>query len=356
HLHFRDGDTLDYVVPATALQFARAIVMPNLKPPVTTVEQALAYRSRITQALHSALESGQYSGEQVQRMEKFQPLMTLYLTGATVASEIEKACETESVHAVKFYPAGATTNSDAGVHDLLAQSPKVLAAMQESGVPLLVHGEVTDTHVDIFDREAQFIEQVMKPLREKYPSLRVVFEHITTRQAAEFVASHSERNAQGQLLLGATLTPQHLLYNRNAIFKGGLQPHWFCLPILKREEHRQALIKAATSGAPQFFLGTDSAPHAKHLKEMSCGCAGCYSAPYALEMYAQAFESMDALEHLQAFASENGPAFYGLPKNEDKVILVKKVQTIPGSLPFSSPEGIVPFRAGEELSWSLQGR
>ncbi|MDX1670424.1 MAG: dihydroorotase, partial [Limnobacter sp.] len=352
----RDGDTLDFVVPATALQFARAIVMPNLKPPVTTVDQALAYRGRIMQALDKAIGSGHYSALQIARMEKFQPLMTLYLTGATTASEIEKARETDGVHAVKFYPAGATTNSDAGVHDLLAQSPKVLATMQETGLPLLVHGEVTEAHVDVFDREAEFIERVMKPLREAYPELRVVFEHITTRQAAEFVASNSERNAQGQLLLAATLTPQHLLYNRNAIFKGGLQPHWYCLPILKREEHRQALIEAATSGAPQFFLGTDSAPHAKHLKEMSCGCAGCYSAPYALEMYAQAFESMNALEHLQAFASENGPAFYGLPQNEDKVLLQKKPQTIPTSLPFSSPDGIVPFRAGEELSWSLMGR
>lgn len=356
HLHLRDNEVLDYVVPATALQFRRAIVMPNLKPPVTTVEQAKAYRQRILAALGGAIESGGYTDVQKERMSHFDPLMTLYLTGSTTAQEIEKAALSEEVHAVKLYPAGATTNSDAGVSDLLGQCATVLEAMQQNDLPLLVHGEVTDQSVDVFDREAEFIEQVMKPLRDRYPALRIVFEHITTRQAAEFVSAQSERDSQGRLLMGATLTPQHLLYNRNAIFKGGLQPHWYCLPILKREEHRLALVKAATSGLPQFFLGTDSAPHAKHLKEMACGCAGCYSAPFAIEMYAEAFEQANALDKLEAFASLNGPTFYGLLVSQGRVTLRKQNQLVPDQLPFSTNSGIVPFRAGEQLAWTLQGR
>lgn len=356
HLHLRDNEVLDYVVPATALQFRRAIVMPNLKPPVTTVEQAVAYRERILSALNRALQSDDFTDEQKERMSHFDPLMTLYLTGATSVEEIEHAARSAAVHAVKLYPAGATTNSDAGVSDLLGQCADVLKAMQQSDLPLLVHGEVTDQSVDVFDREAEFIEQVMKPLRDQYPELRIVFEHITTKQAAEYVATHSERDSNGRLLLGATLTPQHLLYNRNAIFKGGLQPHWYCLPILKREEHRLALLKAATSGLPQFFLGTDSAPHAKHLKEMACGCAGCYSAPFAIEMYAEAFEQENALDHLEAFASLNGPAFYGLAPNKSRIRLERQTQAIPAKLPFSTDSGIVPFRAGEELPWMLSGR
>lgn len=356
HLHLRDNEVLDYVVPATALQFRRAIVMPNLKPPVVNVDQAVAYRGRILSALNTALDSNLFSDEQKNVMSRFDPLMTLYLTRDTSAGEIERAAQSPFVHAVKLYPAGATTNSDAGVSDLLAQCSDVLKAMQQFDLPLLVHGEVTDQEVDVFDREAEFIERVMKPLRDKYPLLRVVFEHITTKQAAQYVADHGDRNDRGQLLLGATLTPQHLLYNRNALFKGGLQPHWYCLPVLKREEHRVALLKAATSGLPQFFLGTDSAPHARHLKEMACGCAGCYSAPFAIEMYAEAFEQAGALTNLEAFASLNGPAFYGLSVNEDKVTLIRQTQVVPKSLAFSAESGIIPFRAGEELLWTLGNR
>lgn len=356
HLHLRDEDVLNFVVPATALQFKRAIVMPNLKPPITSVEMALAYRERILAALGSSIDSGNWTDEQKQTMSGFDPLMVLYLTGSTSAAEIEKAAASQHVHAVKLYPAGATTNSDAGVSDLLAQCGAVLKAMEETRLPLLVHGEVTDADIDVFDREAEFIERVMKPLRAAYPNLRVVFEHITTRQAAEYVVANRAHDSDGLLLLGATITPQHLLYNRNALFKGGLQPHWYCLPVLKREEHRRALVKAATSGSDQFFLGTDSAPHAKHLKEMACGCAGCYSAPFALEMYAQAFEQEDALDRLEAFASLNGPRFYGLPVNDGKLTLVRQAQTIPQVLPYAAESGIVPFRAGEELAWTLSSR
>ncbi|WP_370261529.1 dihydroorotase [Limnobacter sp.] len=356
HLHLRDGEALYHVVAATALNFRRAIVMPNLKPPVTNAQMAVAYRSRILQALEAQCNSGQYSDEQVQAMRLFEPLMVLYLTGATTPQDIEQAVESGVVKAVKLYPAGATTNSDAGVSDLLGQCADVLDAMQHLGLPLLIHGEVTDHTVDVFDREAVFIETVLKPLRAAYPKLRVVFEHITTEQAANYVRDHATRDEQGRLLLGATITPQHLLYNRNALFKGGLQPHWYCLPVLKREPHRQALVKAATSGLPQFFLGTDSAPHAKHLKEMSCGCAGCYSAPYAMAMYAEAFEQAGALDDtslFEKFCSLNGPAFYGLPVNPGRMELARMSCEVPASLPFVSESGIVPLRAGEVLDWTV---
>lgn len=356
HLHLRDGEALDHVVAATALNFRRAIVMPNLKPPVTTTEQAIAYRSRILQSVEKAAQTGGFSEDQQSVMRKFDPLMVLYLTGATQPEEIRRAASSGVVKAVKLYPAGATTNSEAGVSDLLGQCAAVLAEMEKLGLPLLVHGEVTDAHVDVFDREAEFIETVMKPLRAQFPRLRVVFEHITTRQAAEYVTQNATRDEQGRLLLAATITPQHLLYNRNAIFKGGLQPHWYCLPILKREEHRVALLKAATSGLPQFFLGTDSAPHARHLKEASCGCAGCYSAPYAMQMYAEAFDSMGALDEpgvFEKFCSTNGPAFYGLPVNSGEFVFRREPSTVPDRLPFLTETGIVPLRAGEVLEWSV---
>lgn len=356
HLHLRDGEALEHVIAATALNFRRAVVMPNLKPPVTTVDMALAYRERILSALEKAVSSGLYSAEQRAVMKLFQPLMSLYLTGATSPQEIEKAVQSGVVHAVKFYPAGATTNSEAGVSNLLGQCNAVLQVMEDRGLPLLVHGEVTDSAVDVFDREAAFIEAVMKPLRMQFPALRVVFEHITTEQAVKFVVENSERDSQGRLLLAATITPQHLLYNRNSLFKGGLQPHWYCLPILKREIHRKALLGAATSGLPQFFLGTDSAPHAKHLKEMSCGCAGCYSAPYAMALYAEAFEQAGALVDpvlFEKFCSLNGPAFYGLPVNKGTFVLSRKVFEVPLSLPFVTDSGIVPLRAGDTLAWTV---
>lgn len=356
HLHLRDGDVLDHVVPATARRFRRAIVMPNLKPPVTTVDLAGAYRQRILEAVERACASGAYGQEDCAVMGLFNPLMVLYLTGSTSVAEIEKASASGFVHAVKLYPAGATTNSDAGVSDLLGQCTPVLAAMQSCNVPLLVHGEVTDPEVDVFDREAQFVERVMKPLRDRFPDLRVVFEHITTKQAAEFVSNSVSFDKAGRPLLAATITPQHLLYNRNALFKGGLQPHWYCLPVLKREEHRLALLRAATGGASQFFLGTDSAPHARHLKEMACGCAGCYSAPYALEMYAEAFEQADAgfnIARFEAFCSENGARFYGLPLNEGRMLFERKPCAIDPLLPFATESGIVPFRAGESLAWTV---
>lgn len=347
HLHLRDGSALNYVVGATARQFRRAIVMPNLKPPVTTTDMAVAYKDRILTALRESQDSS---------VTDFEPLMVLYLTGATTPVEIEKAAKSGVVRAVKLYPAGATTNSEAGVSDLLGQCSDALEAMQKFDLPLLVHGEVTDPTVDVFDREAAFIDRVMIPLRARFPGLRVVFEHITTKQAAEYVRDQATHDGNGRLLLGATLTPQHLLYNRNALFTGGLQPHWYCLPILKREEHRVALLEAAVSGLPQFFLGTDSAPHAKHLKEMACGCAGCYSAPYAMEMYAEAFElagALDTPDRLEAFASLNGPAFYNLPPNEGTITLRRQGLRIPDTLPFLTESGIVPFRAGEELAWSI---
>ena len=291
HVHLRDDAVLASVLPHTAKQFARAIVMPNLKPPVTTTAQALAYRERILAALPAGM--------------KFEPLMTLYLTDNTSPDEIFRAKDNGLVHAVKFYPAGATTNSDAGVTDLRLCYP-ALEAMQKCGMPFSVHGEVTDPTVDIFDREEVFIERVLQPLHKDMPGLKIVFEHITTRQAADFV-----RTATGSI--AATITPQHLLYNRNEIFVGGIRPHFYCLPVLKREIHRQALVQAAISGNPRFFLGTDSAPHPKGAKENACGCAGCYTALHALELYARAFDQVDALDKLEGFASIFGPAFINYP-------------------------------------------
>lgn len=333
HLHLRDGAALAAVLPASARQFARAIIMPNLKPPVRTVAEAAAYRERILSALPAGM--------------KFEPLMTLYLTDATPPEEIVRVKESGFVKALKLYPAGATTNSDAGVTDL-AKCAKTLEKMAELGIPLLTHGEVTDPSVDVFDREALFIERVMQPLRKSLPQLKVVFEHITTKEAAQYVMSADANVA-------ATLTPQHLLYNRNEIFKGGIRPHFYCLPVLKREEHRVALVKAATSGSPKFFLGTDSAPHARNTKEVSCGCAGCYTAPHALELYAEAFEAADALDKLEAFASFHGPDFYGLPRNAGKVTLEREEWKLPDTVPYIDESGIVPLKAGEAMRWKFAG-
>jgi dihydroorotase len=330
HLHLRDGAAMASVLPHTARQFGRAIVMPNLKPPITTTAQALAYRNRILAALSSELH--------------FQPLMVLYLTDNTPPDEIRRAKESGFVHAVKLYPAGATTNSDAGVTDL-AKCYKALGAMQELGMPFLVHGEVTDPQVDIFDREAVFIDRVMEPLRRDMPDLKVVFEHITTKEAAQYVAEATSATA-------ATITAHHLLYNRNEIFKGGIRPHYYCLPVLKREEHRQALVRAATSGSAKFFLGTDSAPHPKGLKEHTCGCAGCYTALHAMELYAEAFDQAKALDKLEAFASFNGPSFYSLPQNPDTVTLKRETWTLPVELPFGETT-IVPLNGGENIHWKL---
>jgi dihydroorotase len=333
HLHLRDGAALEAVVADSARQFARAIIMPNLRPPVTTTAQALAYRDRIEAALRRA---GVARGA-------FTPLMTLYLTDNTPAEEITRAHDSGVVKAVKLYPAGATTNSDAGVTDLLGKCGAALRALERLGMPLLVHGEVTDPGVDVFDREAVFIERVMRPLRAAYPELKVVFEHITTREGAHYV-----RDAEGPV--AATITPQHLLYNRNAIFTGGVRPHWYCLPILKRETHRLALMDAATSGSPRFFLGTDSAPHARGLKEHACGCAGCYTALHAMELYATAFDSVGRLDKLEGFASLYGPSFYGLPRNTDTLTLERADYAIPAELPFGDGT-LVPLAAGESLKW-----
>lgn len=330
HLHLRDGATLASVLPHTARQFGRAIVMPNLKPPVTTTEQAMAYRNRILAALPEG--------------SQFEPLMVLYLTNNTHPDEIRRAKESGVVHAVKLYPAGATTNSDAGVSDL-TMCYKTLEVMQEIGLPFLVHGEVTDPDVDIFDREAVFIDRVMKPLRRDMPALKVVFEHITTKDAAQYVEEEDESVA-------ATITAHHLLYNRNEIFKGGIRPHYYCLPVLKREVHRLALVKAATSGNKKFFLGTDSAPHAKGVKEHACGCAGCYTALHAMELYAQAFDDAGALSQLEAFASFNGPDFYKLPRNIDLITLRREPWTIPSELPLGDAT-IVPLNAGETIQWKF---
>ncbi|MCA3240668.1 MAG: dihydroorotase [Rubrivivax sp.] len=329
HLHLRDGTALAAVLPATARQFARAIVMPNLRPPVTTAAAAVAYRERILACLPARMQ--------------FEPLMTLYLTDNTPPEEIVRA-KAAGVVALKLYPAGATTNSDAGVTDI-RKTYATLEAMQREGLLLLVHGEVTDGEIDVFDREAVFIERVMQPLRRDFPGLRVVFEHITTADAAQYVAEAGP-------LTAATLTAHHLLYNRNALFVGGLRPHYYCLPVLKKERHRQALVAAATSGSPKFFLGTDSAPHAAQLKEQSICGAGCYTAPVALELYAEAFEAVGALHQLEGFASEHGPRFYGLPLNEGTVTLKRQPQTLPESLPFGDAV-IKPLRAGETLNWTL---
>ena len=330
HLHLRDGAALKAVLPDTARQFARAIVMPNLRPPVTTTELALAYRQRILDAVPSGMQ--------------FEPLMTLYLTDNTSAEEIAKAKASGFIHGVKLYPAGATTNSDSGVTNL-DKCASALEAMQKFGVPLLAHAEVTDSDVDVFDRERVFIERHMIPLLKKYPALKIVFEHITTKDAADFVMSAPSNVA-------ATITAHHLLMNRNDMFKGGIQPHHYCLPILKREEHRLALVQAATSGNPKFFLGTDSAPHARHTKESACGCAGMYTAHTAMELYAEVFESANALDKLEGFASFYGADFYGLPRNTEKITLVKKLWEVPASLPFDG-DVLVPLRAGQKMAWKI---
>lgn len=332
HLHLRDGAVLNDVLPHTAQQFARAIVMPNLKPPVTTVALAKAYRERIVAALPGGM--------------KFEPLMTLYLTDNTSPDEIKRAVDSGFIHGVKLYPAGATTNSDAGVTSLAHCMP-TLELMQKLGLPLLVHGEVTDSEIDIFDRESVFIETILIPLRKKLPSLKIVFEHITTRQAVDYV-----RDAEGPI--AATITAHHLLYNRNAIFQGGIRPHYYCLPVLKRETHRQALLKAASSGNPKFFLGTDSAPHYKGLKEHACGCAGCYTALHAMELYAQAFEEIGALDKLEAFASFHGPDFYSLPRNQGTVRLERSSWSVPADLVVAEST-VVPLDAGKELHWKFVG-
>ncbi|CAB3768724.1 Dihydroorotase [Paraburkholderia humisilvae] len=321
------------VLPHTARQFGRAIIMPNLKPPVTTTEQARAYRERILAAIPAGV--------------KFEPLMTLYLTDNTAPEEIRRARSSGFVHGVKLYPAGATTNSDAGVTNL-AKCSKTLEAMQETGMPLLVHGEVTDPSIDLFDREKAFIDQVMTPLRRDFPALKVVFEHITTKDAAEYVRDADA--APG--LLGATITAHHLLYNRNAIFQGGIRPHYYCLPVLKRETHRVALVAAATSGNPRFFLGTDSAPHPKGLKEHACGCAGCYTALHALELYTEAFDKAGALERLEGFASFHGADFYRLPRSTERVTLRREQWTLPAEVT-AGDTPVVPLRAGEEIGWRL---
>jgi dihydroorotase len=329
HLHLRDGDALRTVVPHTAAQFARAIVMPNLKPPVTTAALALAYAERIRAAVPAGMS--------------FEPLMTLYLTDNLPADEIARAKEA-GVVAAKLYPAGATTNSDAGVTDI-RKTYKTLEAMQRTGMLLLVHGEVTSPDIDLFDREAVFIEQQLEPLRRDFPELKIVMEHITTKEAANYVA-------EADRFLGATITAHHLLYNRNAIFTGGIRPHYYCLPVLKRETHRLALVEAAISGSAKFFLGTDSAPHPAHLKEHASGCAGCYTAHAAIEMYAEAFDNAGALDKLEGFASFFGADFYSLPRNTSQVTLKRESWTPPESFPFGEAE-LKPLRSGEALPWRL---
>ena len=329
HLHVRDGEALLTVVPHTAAQFARAIIMPNLRPPVTTAAQATAYRQRILAAVPQGV--------------RFEPLMTLYLTDNLPADEIRRARDA-GVVAVKLYPAGATTNSDAGVTDL-RKTYKTLEAMQREGLLLLVHGEVTSSDIDLFDREAVFIDTQLIPLCKDFPELKVVFEHITTKEAAHYVRDAGHFTA-------ATVTAHHLLYNRNAIFTGGIRPHYYCLPVLKRETHRVALVEAATSGSNKFFLGTDSAPHPAHLKEHATGCAGCYTAHAALEMYAEAFDAAGALDKLEAFASFNGADFYGLPRNSGTVTLKRENWAPPASFAFGEAE-LKPLRSGEVLPWKL---
>jgi dihydroorotase len=331
HLHLRDGAALAAVLPDTARRFARAIVMPNLKPPVTTVALAAAYRERILAALPPGMS--------------FTPLMTLYLTDNMAPAEIDAAKASGFVHAVKLYPAGATTNSDAGVSDLKKCST-TLARMERLGVPLLVHGEVTDQSVDIFDREAVFIDTVLKPLLREFPKLKLVLEHITTRDGIAFVLEHGAN-------VGGTLTAHHLLLNRNAIFAGGIRPHNYCLPVLKRESHRQALVAAAISGNPKFFLGTDSAPHGQSTKEAACGCAGCYTAHAGIELYAEVFEAAGALDKLEAFASFYGPDWYGLPRNTQRITLRRESLAVPASLDYTGSDRLVPLRAGESVAWQL---
>jgi dihydroorotase len=330
HLHLRDGALMQSIVQDSARRFARAIVMPNLRPPVTTTEQAQAYRQRILGALPAASD--------------FQPLMTLYLTDNTSAEEIRKAKAGGIVHAVKLYPAGTTTNSDAGVTDIRKAYP-ALEEMQRCGMPLLVHGEATDKSVDVFDRESVFIDRVLIPLIKDFPQLRVVFEHITTNDAVQFVKSAPDHVA-------ATITVHHLLYNRNAMFSGGMRPHYYCLPVLKREEHREALGKAAISGNPKFFLGTDSAPHEQHLKESACGCAGIYTAHAAIELYAEVFEQLNALDKLEGFAGFYGADYYRLPRNTGKITLQKESWQVADSIAFGEHR-LVPLRAGEQITWKI---
>ena len=331
HLHLRDGAAMQAVVGHSASQFARAVVMPNLRPPIVSVDRALAYRRRILAALPS--DTG------------FEPLMTLYLTDATPPAEMRKAREAGIV-GIKLYPAGATTNSDAGVTDL-RNVAATLAAAEREGIALLVHGEVTDPEVDVFDREAVFIDRHLVPLRRDFPELRIVLEHVTTRHGVQYVIGAGPRT-------GATITAHHLLYNRNALFLGGMRPHMYCLPVLKREEHRLSLMRAATSGDSRFFLGTDSAPHPAALKEHASGCAGCYTALTAIELYAEAFDAADALDRLEAFASFNGPAFYGLPRNTSTVTLIRRPAHVPETLPFGDAE-LKPLRGGEAVAWTLLG-
>ena len=326
HLHVRSGALLKAVLPHTARQFGRAIIMPNLKPPVTTVTQALIYRDEILQAIPADLS--------------FEPLMTLYLTAATTLEEIERAAQSEHIYAFKLYPAGATTNSDAGVADVTRIYP-ILAALEKHDIPLLIHGEVTDTECDIFDREKQFIDQYLIDIVKHFPNLRIVLEHVTTKEAVQFVESADSTVA-------ATITPQHLLFNRNAMLSGGIKPHYYCLPILKREMHRKALVRAAISGNAKFFLGTDSAPHLTHLKESACGCAGCYTAFGAMELYAEIFEQANALDKLEGFASFYGADFYRLPRNIGTITLQKQTWTIPAQY-----NEITPLKAGEELTWKI---
>jgi dihydroorotase len=330
HLHVRTGDILKTVIAHSAMQFGRAIIMPNLNPPVTTVDQALNYRSEIIQAIPKEFT--------------FKPLMTLYLTNETTPGEIITAAKSKVIHACKLYPAGATTNSASGVTDLKALYP-VLEAMQREDLPLLIHGEVTDDKIDIFDREKIFIDTCLSHLVTDFPRLRIVLEHVTTTEAVQFVQ-------QANVNVAATITPQHLMFNRNAILVGGIQPHRYCLPILKRETHRQALISAATSGNRKFFLGTDSAPHLRSMKENSCGCAGCYSAAAAMEMYTEVFEQADALENLEAFASFHGADFYRLPRNKKTVTLKKSSWTLPAAFPIGNDQ-LIPLNAGKPCLWKL---
>lgn len=338
HLHLRDGDAMQAVLLDTARRFGRAIVMPNLRPPVTTVELASAYRARILAALANVADTVQ--------AKRFDPLMTLYLTDNMTPAEIEAAAASDFVHGVKLYPSGATTNSDSGVTDLM-RCDAAIARMAELGLPLLVHGEVTNADVDVFDREAVFIDSVLLPLLTRHPDLRVVLEHITTAQGVAFVR-------EGGANVAGTLTAHHLLYNRNAIFTGGIRPHYYCLPVLKREQHREALLEAATSGHRRFFLGTDSAPHARLTKEASCGCAGCYTSHAGIELYAEAFEQAGALDQLEAFASLNGPDWYGLPRNDGTITLLKQSWTVADTMSYVNNDVLVPLRAGEQVKWLLK--
>ena len=330
HLHLRDGDLMRSVVGATARIFGRAVVMPNLQPPVTTVDAAAAYRERIAAALPKG--------------SRFAPLLTLYLTDHTSAQEVTRAKRSGFIVGAKYYPAGATTHSDSGVTDIARAYP-TLEAMQREGLPLLVHGEVTDPDVDIFDRESAFVDRVLSRVVRDFPSLRVVLEHVTTTEAVDFVVAAPAH-------IGATITPQHLLWSRNALLSGGIRPHLYCMPVLKREKHRRALLRAATGGNPKFFLGTDSAPHAQLTKETACGCAGCYSAHAALELYAEAFEAAGALDRLEAFASFHGADFYGLPRNRETITLTREEWTVPAAYAFGA-EQVVPLRAGETVRWRV---